>query len=102
MKGRAGELIVSVSLRPRLPDVTLCEILQTYSKAIDEYRRDAIRKLEQLRKAYTQQSGVDSNSNSYSIRHCDRISGFILLLRADLIEFFRFDYYSFLLQWTSR
>jgi len=54
---------VSVSLRPRLANVTLCEILQRYSKAIDEYRRDAIRKLEQLRKAYTQQSGVDSNSN---------------------------------------
>ena len=38
-------------------------ILQTYSKAIDEYRRDAIRKLEQLRKAHTQQGGADSNAN---------------------------------------
>ena len=32
-------------------------ILQEYSKAIDEYRRDAVRKLEQLRAAYTQHSG---------------------------------------------
>jgi integrase len=38
-------------------------ILQRYSKAIDEYRRDAIRKLEQLREAYKQQSGVDSNAD---------------------------------------
>ena len=38
-------------------------ILQRYSKAIDEYRRDAIRKLEQLREAHKQQSGVDSNPN---------------------------------------
>jgi hypothetical protein len=26
---------------------------QTYSKAVDEFRRDAIRKLEQLREGYT-------------------------------------------------
>lgn len=38
-------------------------ILQRYSKASDEYRRDAIRKLEQLREAYKQQSGVDSNAD---------------------------------------
>jgi integrase len=38
-------------------------ILQRYSKAIDEYRRDAIRKLEQLRKAHTQKGGVGSNAN---------------------------------------
>jgi integrase len=38
-------------------------ILQRYSKAIDEYRRDAIRKLEQLRKAHTQQDGADSSAN---------------------------------------
>jgi integrase len=37
-------------------------ILQRYSKAIDEYRRDAIRKLERLREAYMQQSEVDSNA----------------------------------------
>jgi hypothetical protein len=38
----------------------------------------------------------------YSIHHDDRISGFILLLGADFVGFFRFDYYSFLLQWTTR
>jgi integrase len=38
-------------------------ILQRYSKAIDEYRRDAIRKLERLRKAHTQQGGADSSAN---------------------------------------
>ena len=38
-------------------------ILQRYSKAIDEYRRDAIRKLEELREAHKQQSGVDSNAD---------------------------------------
>jgi len=35
-------------------------ILQRYSKAIDEYRRDAIRKLEQLREAYIQRRAEDS------------------------------------------
>jgi hypothetical protein len=38
-------------------------ILQRYFKAIDEYRRDAIRKLEELREAHKQQSGVDSNAD---------------------------------------
>ena len=33
-------------------------ILQRYSKAIDEYRRDAVRKLEALRAAYAQQSSI--------------------------------------------
>jgi integrase len=37
-------------------------ILQRYSKAIDEYRRDAIRKLEQMREAFIQQRGADSNA----------------------------------------
>jgi integrase len=36
-------------------------ILQRYSKAIDEYRRDAIRKLEQMRERYMQQGTTDSN-----------------------------------------
>jgi integrase len=36
-------------------------ILQRYSKAIDEYRRDAIRKLEQMRETYIQRSTTDSN-----------------------------------------
>jgi integrase len=36
-------------------------ILQRYSKAIDEYRRDAIRKLELMRQAYMQRS-ADSNA----------------------------------------
>ena len=38
-------------------------ILQSYSKAIDEYRRDAIRKLEHLREAYMRQRSVDSNAD---------------------------------------
>jgi hypothetical protein len=38
-------------------------ILQTYSKAIDEYRRDAIRKLEQMREAYIQRRAADSNAD---------------------------------------
>ena len=38
-------------------------ILQTYSKAIDEYRRDAIRKLEQMREAYMQRSAANSNAD---------------------------------------
>ena len=33
-------------------------LLQTYSKAVDEYRRDAIRKLEQSREAYALQHAV--------------------------------------------
>jgi integrase len=33
-------------------------LLQTYSKAVDEYRRDAIHKLEQLREAHTVQHAV--------------------------------------------
>jgi hypothetical protein len=38
-------------------------ILQRYSKAIDEYRRDAIRKLEQMRETYKQRSTTDSNAH---------------------------------------
>ena len=38
-------------------------ILQRYSKAIDEYRRDAIRKLEQMREAYMQRSAADSSAD---------------------------------------
>ena len=38
-------------------------ILQRYSKAIDEYRRDAIRKLEQMRETYIQRSTTDSNAD---------------------------------------
>ena len=38
-------------------------ILQRYSKAIDEYRRDAIRKLEQMREKYMQRSATDSNAD---------------------------------------
>jgi len=38
-------------------------ILQRYSKAIDEYRRDAIRKLEQMRETYMQRSTTDSNAD---------------------------------------
>jgi integrase len=38
-------------------------ILQTYSKAIDEYRRDAIRKLEQMREAYIQRRTANSNAD---------------------------------------
>jgi integrase len=38
-------------------------ILQRYSKAIDEYRRDAIRKLEQMRDAYVRRNAVDSNAS---------------------------------------
>jgi integrase len=36
-------------------------ILQRYSKAIDDYRRDAIRRLELMRQAYMQRS-ADSNA----------------------------------------
>jgi hypothetical protein len=36
-------------------------ILGRYSKAIDEYRRDAIRKLEQMRERYMQLGTTDSN-----------------------------------------
>jgi integrase len=38
-------------------------ILQIYSKAIDEYRRDAIRKLEQMRETYMQRGEADSNAD---------------------------------------
>jgi integrase len=38
-------------------------ILRTYSKAIDEYRRDAIRKLEQMREAYIQRRTANSNAD---------------------------------------
>jgi len=38
-------------------------ILQTYSKAIDEYRRDAVRKLEQLRAAHTQHGTISASIN---------------------------------------
>jgi len=38
-------------------------ILQRYSKAIDEYRRDAIRKLEKMRETYMQRSMTDSNTD---------------------------------------
>jgi integrase len=38
-------------------------IVQRYSKAIDEYRRDAIRKLEQMREAYIQRNAADSNAD---------------------------------------
>lgn len=36
-------------------------ILQRYSKAIEEYRRDAIRRLEQMRERYMRQATTDSN-----------------------------------------
>jgi integrase len=36
-------------------------ILQTYSKAIDEYRRDAVRKLEHMREAHRQQEPTSVN-----------------------------------------
>jgi len=38
-------------------------ILQRYPKAIDEYRRDAIRKLERMRETYTLRSTMDSNTD---------------------------------------
>ncbi len=38
-------------------------ILQRYSKAIDEYRRDAVRKLEQMRETHVQRSTTDSNAD---------------------------------------
>jgi integrase len=38
-------------------------ILQTYSKAIDEYRRDAVRKLEHLRAAHTQHGTISTSVN---------------------------------------
>jgi integrase len=38
-------------------------ILQKYSKAIDEYRRDAVRKLEQLRAVYTQHGTISTSIN---------------------------------------
>ena len=38
-------------------------ILQRYSKAIDEYRRDAIRKLEKMRETYMQRTTGDSNAD---------------------------------------
>jgi integrase len=38
-------------------------ILQKYSKAIDEYRRDAVRKLEQLRAADTQHGNISASVN---------------------------------------
>jgi len=37
-------------------------ILQRYPKAIDEYRLDAIRKLEQMREAHIQRKAADSNA----------------------------------------
>jgi hypothetical protein len=39
-------------------------ILQTYSKAIDEYRRDAVRKLEQMRQAHTDHTTMRTSSSS--------------------------------------
>ena len=38
-------------------------ILQRYPKAIDEYRRDAIRKLERMRETYMLRSTTDSNTD---------------------------------------
>jgi len=38
-------------------------ILQKYSKAIDEYRRDAIRKLEQMLAAHTEHEAVLTSIN---------------------------------------
>jgi integrase len=38
-------------------------ILQKYSKAIDEYRRDAVRKLEQMRAAHTEQDAIPTSIN---------------------------------------
>jgi len=38
-------------------------ILQKYSKAIDEYRRDAIRKLEQMRAAHTRHGTISGTIN---------------------------------------
>jgi len=38
-------------------------ILQRYSKAIDEYRRDAIRKPERMRETYMLRSTTDSNTD---------------------------------------
>jgi hypothetical protein len=70
-------------------------ILQRYSKAIDEYRRDATRKLEELREAHKQQSGVDSTQiNTPSITMIG-LRGLFSFSERDLIDFFRFDYYRF-------
>lgn len=38
-------------------------ILQKYSRAIDEYRRDAVRKLEHLRDTSTRQNAVSTSIN---------------------------------------
>jgi hypothetical protein len=38
-------------------------ILQKYSKAIDEYRWDAVRKLEHLRAAHTQHGTISASIN---------------------------------------
>jgi integrase len=38
-------------------------ILQKYSKAIDQYRRDAVRKLEQMRAAHTEQDAIPTSIN---------------------------------------
>ena len=68
VKGRS--LTLRTFVRTGVPDLFVAQmighsspsILQTYSKAIDEYRRDAIRKLEQMRAAYIEQSAADSNA----------------------------------------
>jgi hypothetical protein len=38
-------------------------ILQTYAKVIDEYRRDAIRKLEALRRAFHDKQALAQNAD---------------------------------------
>jgi integrase len=38
-------------------------ILQKYAKAVDEYRRDAVRKLEQMRVAYAEQRTISTAIN---------------------------------------
>lgn len=43
-------------------------ILQKYSKAIDEYRRDAVHKLEQMRSAYAVQQASTSASVNVTVR----------------------------------
>jgi len=63
-----GEIVISGA---GVPDLFVAQmighsspsILQTYSKAIDEYRHDAIRKLEQMREAYIQRKVANSKAD---------------------------------------
>jgi hypothetical protein len=41
-------------------------ILQTYAKVIDEYRRDAIRKLEAFRRAFHDKQALEHNADMRS------------------------------------